>query len=236
MPNEQLISYIRSEFVKGVDRATVMQSLLATGWKVEDINIALASIYGVANQNISPVPQTPSTPAQSGYVSQTGSPQSPIQVENVQYGVTVGSYLSRVSLAFMVASTSLAVIAVTTAWTLHTLVLGDEEVSERFVLLISLALPLLPLYFFSNSRLKKFMENPVLREDILFKKILRQALWIEILLAVLSIVYGVYGGLNVVLLNNSGNAVDSFTSALFYGGAFTLLALWSYSFQKKTQR
>ena len=39
MPNEQLLAHIRAELTRGVDRATVIQSLITAGWKVEDINV-----------------------------------------------------------------------------------------------------------------------------------------------------------------------------------------------------
>lgn len=178
--------------------------------------------------------------------SQTGSPQAPLQVENVQYGVRVGSFFTRMSLAFIVASTSLVVLVILAAWSLHGLVLqqiigvsyagSPEDVAKRFVLLVSFAIPLIPLFFFSSKKLNVFMEDPALREDIVFKKRLRFALWSEIILAVLSIAGGVYQGLNVLLLGGEGNVLEGFSTALFYGGAFVLLAWWSYSFQKRTVR
>lgn len=176
--------------------------------------------------------------------SQTGSPQNPVQVENVQYGIRVGSFSSRMGLAFTVASTSLVILAVTAAYALHGLVLqqlglidvASKEAAGRFVWLVALAIPLVPLYFFSNKRLNTFMGDATFREDIVFKKRLRRALWSEIILAAVMIASGVYTGLSVLLLDAEGNAIDGFTSALFYGGAFALLALWSYAFQKKTVR
>ncbi|MHB8710177.1 MAG: PH domain-containing protein [Minisyncoccota bacterium] len=59
MPNDQLVAYIRSEFARGVDRATVIHSLVTASWKVEDINAAIASIDGVSNQHIPSAPQAP---------------------------------------------------------------------------------------------------------------------------------------------------------------------------------
>jgi FtsH-binding integral membrane protein len=172
-------------------------------------------------------------------LSQTGSPQTPVQVENVQYGVKVGGFLSRIGLTFVVASTSLVILALSVAYALHGAVTvhdGSNEIAQRFIWLVSVAIPLLPLFIFTNKKLNMFVNDPVLREEITFKKRLRRALWAEIILAALCIAGGVYGGLSVALLKEEGDALDSFSSALFYGGAFALLALWSYSFQKRTQR
>jgi len=178
---------------------------------------------------------------QSAPPSQTGSPQKPIQVENVQYNVRVGKFFSRVGLAFTVASVSLIFLMLVLAWVLHGVtgqMFGFEKgvVTERIILLIAISVPLLPLHLFSTKRLKKLIENPVNLEDIIFKKHLRKALWGEILIGVYYISWGIYKGLSVIFLDKSGSAAEAFSSAVFYGGAFALLALWSYSFQKLTRR
>lgn len=64
MSNEQLIAFIRNEFVRGIDRTTVIQSLITAGWKVEDINVAIAAIDSAVGTTVSSVPQVP----QSQYV------------------------------------------------------------------------------------------------------------------------------------------------------------------------
>ncbi len=43
MPNEQLLTHIRTEFARGVDRSVIIRSLITAGWKVEDINAAVAA-------------------------------------------------------------------------------------------------------------------------------------------------------------------------------------------------
>ena len=49
MPNEQVVAHIRSEVARGVDIATITKSLLAVGWKVEDINAAIAVVQPASN-------------------------------------------------------------------------------------------------------------------------------------------------------------------------------------------
>lgn len=172
-------------------------------------------------------------------MAQTGSAQAPVQVENVQYGVKVGGFMSKIGLTFVIASVSVTILALSIAYALEGAVTvhdGSNDVAERFIWLVSIAIPLLPLFLFTNKRLSTLVADPVMREEITFKKRLRRALWIEIIFAALCIAAGVYGGLSVALLHESGDALESFASAVFYGGAFALLALWSYSFQKKTQR
>ena len=92
---------------------------------------------------------------QSAPPSQTGSPQKPIQVENVQYNVRVGKFFSRVGLAFTIASASLIFLVLVLAWVLHGVagqMFGFEKnvvvVTERIILLIALSVPLLPLHLF----------------------------------------------------------------------------------------
>ena len=59
MPNEQLIAHIRTQFASGVDKTTLIQQLLTAGWKVEDINAAIAVVDSAAGTNIPSVPQVP---------------------------------------------------------------------------------------------------------------------------------------------------------------------------------
>lgn len=70
MPNEQLLAYIRSELARDIDKTTLIQSLLATGWKVEDINAAMTTIDGGPNQNVPPVHQA----SQSQQVTASAAP------------------------------------------------------------------------------------------------------------------------------------------------------------------
>jgi hypothetical protein len=178
---------------------------------------------------------------QSGPVSQTSSPQQPIQVENVQYNVQVGKFFSRVGFAFTVANASLMILILVLAWVLHGLAgqtFGFENyfVKESIILLIAISVPLIPLHIFSTKRLKKLIENPANLEDILFKKHLRKALWAEIIISVYYISFGIYKGLSILFLDKEGNVAAAFSGVIIYGGAFAFLAWWSYSFQKRTQR
>ena len=52
MPNEQLVAHIRDEFARGVDKTALVQSLLANGWRVEDINVAMNSVAPLPTQNM----------------------------------------------------------------------------------------------------------------------------------------------------------------------------------------
>lgn len=53
MPNEQLVAYIRSEFLRGVEKTELAHSLIAAGWQVDDINAAVAQ---VAPASVPPAP------------------------------------------------------------------------------------------------------------------------------------------------------------------------------------
>lgn len=86
MPNEQLVAHIRDEFARGTDKTTLIQSLLAAGWKVEDINAAMASVVPLMpNQT-----QTPIAPVQPAYAASqqvTGSTKTAIQ--NIAAGLFI---------------------------------------------------------------------------------------------------------------------------------------------------
>ncbi len=66
MPNEQLVAHIHSELARGVDKSALIQSLIAAGWKVEDINAAMNGTAPAPSQNI---PATPRAPVQSAPVA-----------------------------------------------------------------------------------------------------------------------------------------------------------------------
>lgn len=99
MPNEQLVSYIRGEFARGVDRETVTRSLLSTGWKVEDVNAAMGVVAPAADVPAAPrVPIAP--PLQSmhaGSSSQANSLKTTIQ------NVASGLFISCVAILTVVA-------------------------------------------------------------------------------------------------------------------------------------
>ncbi len=59
MPNEELLAHIRTELARGVDKTTLIQSLLGAGWKVEDINAALSGVGPAPSQNIPTAPSAP---------------------------------------------------------------------------------------------------------------------------------------------------------------------------------
>ncbi len=95
MPNEQLLTHIRSEFSRGVDRTAVIRSLLAAGWKVEDINSAIASVDGVPARSTPPTPPMPrmqTMQAQQAYTApQFSSSPSPVKtaVQNIAAGLFI---------------------------------------------------------------------------------------------------------------------------------------------------
>lgn len=65
MPNEQLLAHIRNELARGVDKTLLTQSLLAVGWKAEDINAAISNVTTAENQNIPIAPRAPMAPIQT---------------------------------------------------------------------------------------------------------------------------------------------------------------------------
>jgi hypothetical protein len=92
MPNEQLVAHIRSEFSQGTDRAAVIQSLLAVGWKVEDINAAMAAVNPAVHQAPSaPQAQMPAVPQSVYSVPQNASATAPLKglIQNAAAGLFI---------------------------------------------------------------------------------------------------------------------------------------------------
>ena len=182
------------------------------------------------------IPQNQNSQAQTGTVGQ------PIQVENVQYNVSVGSLQTKVALAFSFTSVTLALIVFFAALTVYS-VLGNvlgfhlNDFKTMIVAFISMLVPLAPLFFFSNKRLKKIInENPSAIEDVIFKKILRSALILEVFLAVVIITSYTYMVLSILFLENEGSLAQSLSSLIVFGGAFGYLAYWTYTYQELTKR
>ena len=62
MANEQLISYVRAELGKGANRDDLIRSLLAAGWKADDVNAAMSAMAGSTTPSAPPVPRAPAAP------------------------------------------------------------------------------------------------------------------------------------------------------------------------------
>lgn len=89
MPNEQLLAHIRSELARGVDKTTLVQSLLAAGWKAEDINAAMTGNTPAPSQNIPTAPQSQPVTTQVAYVAPAeGSPMKTM-VQNMASGLFI---------------------------------------------------------------------------------------------------------------------------------------------------
>jgi|CXWL01.1.fsa_nt_gi uncharacterized RDD family membrane protein YckC len=67
MPNEQLLAHIRAELARGVDRTAIIQSLIAAGWKVEDLNAAMTVVDQGLSTSASSITQVPQS--QYAYVA-----------------------------------------------------------------------------------------------------------------------------------------------------------------------
>lgn len=99
MPNEQLLAYIRSELARGVNKTALVQSLLAAGWKVEDINAAMAGVAPAPSQNVPTAPRVPAASVQTAQHSYA-IPQSSSQsgsMKGVVQNVAAGLFIACVT-------------------------------------------------------------------------------------------------------------------------------------------
>ncbi len=90
MPNEQLVAHIRDEFGRGTDRAAVIRSLVTAGWKVEDINSALA-VVEPAPMRSAPTPSysAPVSPTQATYTAPAQVSEMKTVIQNTASGLFI---------------------------------------------------------------------------------------------------------------------------------------------------
>lgn len=181
---------------------------------------------------------------QSG-TSQTGVNTAPLQVENVQYNVTVGKVVSKAGFASKIFTffgwvtaimATLILLAFRAMW-LPDVVEDTQAAKETLVFAVAVLVPVLPIWIFSIKRLNKVLvENSVNLDDVFFKKSIRFHLFASIFIACGWAIIFVYNILAKIILDNQeierGAIVDSF---LFFLPIFSLgCFFWSY--QKQTKR
>jgi len=98
------------------------------------------------------------------------------------------------------------------------------------VLLIAFSVPLVPIFIFSNRRVKTMLANTANIEDLYFKKTVRKSLNLIVVVGVLYISYELYRLLSILFLNSSGSIAEHFSAFLVYGLAFCYLAYYSWGF------
>jgi hypothetical protein len=175
-------------------------------------------------------------------VSQTGVNAQPIQVENVQYNVNAADYESKPSLAFGIAKTTLAIILFASASLLFTLT-GKlfsfiEEVSTAAIVVpLSFMIVLLPIFYISQKRLNKIIENPVMLEEMKFKQKLRRSFISFLVLGAIVLFISVVNILTSIVESDYGiDFIQNTFFSLYFGGGLVLMCLWLYRYQKQTAR
>lgn len=98
MPNEQLITYIRGELTRGIDTASLVQSLLATGWKIEDINTAMATVAPSSNQGIPAPLHAPTAPIHPIYSTNPHPSSQLVSLVKAVQDIAAGLFIACVAL------------------------------------------------------------------------------------------------------------------------------------------
>lgn len=158
---------------------------------------------------------------------------APMQTTNI------ASVNSRAGFAAFVSLAIVWVMSLTTAYVLNNIIInlfGIEKVSvgSQVIILISVAVPLVPIFLFSNRKLNKMItENASIIEDINLKKQIRRSLKWAIIIGALEIAYGLYDFLNVTFLQGEGNSMKAFVILVVYAIAYGVIALYSWSYYNK---
>lgn len=226
MPKEQdeVTKYIQSELKAGRSQAEVVGALVASGWQQDAAQTVVSQAAGV------PMPPSGSAaPAPPNTTSQTGNAGTPLQVENVQYNMTMAPVESRVGFFLKIASVGLWFMAFFVAVTLATLIAKADdssiEVAGVIVFTVSLSVAALPTFFIANKKMEEeFAKNPAQVDDLFFKKATRSGLYGAVVLTAISVISAVYNLLASAFLEDGGSVTGFFQAFAFVIGFGAVMA------------
>jgi hypothetical protein len=176
--------------------------------------------------------------------SQTGVPGTPVQVENVQYNVNAGKVKSKIGFA--------GHLTFLMAWAVGTIALfsvigvrniiaptSPEEAEEWrgvLVLLLSFAIPVVPLFIFLIKRIKTLLiQNPAGNDDITYKKSIQVHLVLSLVNTVAWVGIASYNILAKLLLDEQ-IAAYQIVDGFFFALTAVVLSYFFWTYQKETKR
>lgn len=187
-------------------------------------------------------PQEYNQAGQPMQTSQTGAQgPAPIQVENVQYNMRVGTVRSKIGLItflFAIGAWVISFVAIFLLTAIQVTISGGENIVLGTVIVFSIAVlvPVAPIFWYVRNRLNKVLvESPGLVDDLFFKRTIRLSLIIAIFIAVIRIIGFVYSLLSRLFLDGNStwsSIINSFIAAVVFSG----LALLFLQYQLKTKR
>lgn len=178
-------------------------------------------------------------------VSQTGAPQTPVQIENTQYNVPVKGVRSKIGLAMSITTFLLWIAGLMTFLALSSLTSelfqtaeqSGVNVAETLILAISGLVVITPLFIFTKKRVDTIIkENPAAIEDIFFKRTIRFNLYFFLVVGVITTILALYTFLSLTLLDTVDVTYEDALNNLYIAGIAAGHAYFHWTYQRQTQR
>lgn len=233
-PHQQptIEEYIAHKRHAGVPDQQIYTQLVQHGWDPNEVTRLLTD----------DVP-TPPAPAPYHQYAQTGNTGQPIQVENVQYNMTmkpveskIGLYMRLTMLGLWVSVTAACVFL---AQLISKTANSGTDMGMTAVVVISFLAVSLPIFWFANQkRLAAMQKDPRLVDDLFYKKRVRKSLRFAIILTAIAGFISVFTLLSMLFLknDNSSTKVQDFFAALVYTAGFGGILAFTWKLHAKTQR
>ena len=223
--------YIAAQRDKGISDEHILHQLVQAGWDANEVSQLLAA--GV------PAPDVPLPPHQ---YSQTGNTGTPLQVENVQYGMRMRPVESKVGLYLRLTMLGLWVTVFAVCVLLANIidkVMKDStaDLGSALVVVLSLCAVSVPLFVVANKKRATAIQNdPRLLDDLFFKKQVRKSLNTAVILTAIAGFITILSLLSTLFLKNSGLEIADFLMGLIFSAGFGLVLAFTWQLHAKTQR
>lgn len=192
-----------------------------------------------------PAPQQPVQPQQQAPVmAQTGAASTPLQVENVQYNVSVGKTKSKIGVAtFFMALCAwvMGFLGIALLLAIREALIPGEgdsmEIKETIVFVISGLIPFVAVFAYAFVRIGAIIrDNPAAIDDIFFKRLIRWNLGVAGIIAMLTVFFAIYNTLSLLVLKDPEMMASTVADSFIFMLAFVALALLFLRYELKTRR
>lgn len=192
-----------------------------------------------------PAPQQPVQPPQQAPVmAQTGAATAPLQVENVQYNVSVGKTKSKIGVAtfFMVlCAWVMGFLGMALLLAIREMIVPGEgdamEIKETIVFVISGLIPFVAVFAYAIVRIGAIIrDNPAAIDDIFFKRLIRWNLGLTGIIAMLTVFFAIFNSLSLLVLKDPEMTASTVADSFIFMLTFVALALLFLRYELKTRR
>lgn len=190
-----------------------------------------------------PIQEPQAAPTQT--VSQTGAPQTPVQIENTQYNVPVKGVRSKIGLAMSITTFLLWIVgfvmfSLLSALTSEFFQTTEQEgivLVQELLFSLSALIVIAPLLVFTKKRVDTIIhENPAAIEDIFFKRTVRFNLFFFLVVGVCAAIFTLYDLLSLVILQTQETTYQEALTGLYIAAIAAGHAYFHWSYQRQTQR